>query len=319
MKKFFKKVMSCAIALVLVAATAATFKAMPAKAASSTTIYFKNSSNWAHVYCYMYYGTGDNGPKWPGTEMTNLGNGWCSITYTGTDPIDPVFNDNDKNQTNNCTEIPAGTGAAYYWISGTSTNSMTHSTAYNVSVVTDDPVKAGYPNVTVYFKNVENWSNVYCYLFTGSKANGPEWPGTKMTSLGNGWYSFAYTGTDPINPVFNDNGSNQTNNCAEMATSNKQIFYVITGQSTNSMSKKLGYDLTIYTDPVKAGFKTNTVAPVSSSSSAASSSSSAAATSSASSVANPKTGNAAPIAAGSIVILAGAAFLGIALTKKKSK
>lgn len=200
------------------------------------------------------------------------------------------------------------------------------------------PVTPTPANMTIYFKNALNWSNVYCYMYYNNKDNGPKWPGTQMTNLGNGWYSLKYTGTNPIDPVFTDNSGKQTNNCKEMDTSESNIYYVpVDNTATNPLGSS-AYNVNIFTDPAGAGYPI--VAPSSSQSSSskassngqsssnnqsssssissASSSGTPAAASSASSVVNPKTGNTIPVAAGSAVIFSAAAILGIIIAKKKS-
>lgn len=182
-------------------------------------------------------------------------------------------------------------------------------------------------NTTIYFKNAFNWSNVYCYMYYNNKDNGAAWPGTKMTNLGNGWFSIKYTGTSPIDPVFNDKNGKQTNNCKEMATSESNIYYVPVNDTATNPVGSSAYQVNIYTDSVSAGYpaassssghpSSSSQTSSSSNTASASSSGTSATTSSESSVANPKTGNTNPIVAGSIVIFAAATVLGAIVTKKK--
>lgn len=61
----------------------------------ANTVYFQNTGNWANVYVYAWTGSGSSATKyagdWPGTEMTNLGEGYYSYTFTGT-PEKVIFN-----------------------------------------------------------------------------------------------------------------------------------------------------------------------------------------------------------------------------------
>jgi hypothetical protein len=61
----------------------------------ANTVYFQNTDNWANVYVYAWTGSGSSVTKyagdWPGTEMTNLGEGYYSYTFTGT-PEKVIFN-----------------------------------------------------------------------------------------------------------------------------------------------------------------------------------------------------------------------------------
>lgn len=67
-------------------------------APSGTTVYFKNTDNWSTVYCYSWVDGGDNDKAWPGTAMTDEGNGIFS--YVSTKACDKViFNNNSGTQT----------------------------------------------------------------------------------------------------------------------------------------------------------------------------------------------------------------------------
>ncbi|PJI09779.1 MULTISPECIES: TIM-barrel domain-containing protein [Clostridium] len=61
----------------------------------------------------------------------------------------------------------------------------------------------------VHFKNISTWGepNIYFYGATGG-VTGPAWPGAKMTSDGNGWYSYTIENASSANILFND-GTNQ--------------------------------------------------------------------------------------------------------------
>lgn len=61
----------------------------------------------------------------------------------------------------------------------------------------------------VYYKNTNNWQTPKAYMWVGeNKAS--EWPGTEMTSLGDGWY--CVDAGNYTNIIFNNNGLSQTGN-----------------------------------------------------------------------------------------------------------
>lgn len=177
------------------------------------------------------------------------------------------------------------------------------------------PAQAASGNVTVFFKNTLNWSQVYCYTFQGSGGTGPAYPGTAMTSVGGGWFKYTYTGSKPLNVIFDDNGKptiTQTvnNNPADLAVSASAYWFVPTGASAdNAGGMGSGSPVTVYTS-AQAGFPTVTAATTSATSSAA-------ATSSKSTKSSPSTGdnNMVP-AAGAAIVLAAA---GIAFTISRKK
>ncbi|URZ01026.1 TIM-barrel domain-containing protein [Clostridium felsineum] len=68
--------------------------------------------------------------------------------------------------------------------------------------------KAG-NSVTVHFKNLSGWGAPYVYYYNASGQIGSSWPGTKMNSEGNGWYSYTIQNWTSAKVLFTD-GNNQT-------------------------------------------------------------------------------------------------------------
>ena len=64
----------------------------------------------------------------------------------------------------------------------------------------------------IYFKKPDGWgSDINIYMFSGDKAVGKAWPGSKMLDLGDGIYGYEYTSTDKeLMLIFNDGNGNQT-------------------------------------------------------------------------------------------------------------
>lgn len=64
----------------------------------------------------------------------------------------------------------------------------------------------------IYFKKPDGWgSDINIYMFSGDKAVGKAWPGSKMLDLGDGIYGYEYTSTDKeLMIIFNDGNGNQT-------------------------------------------------------------------------------------------------------------
>lgn len=139
---------------VFVAVSAAVMQAKPVSAATNgVTVYFHNTVNWKQVYCYTWQGTSATGKAWPGTEMTNLGNGWYSFTYTGTKALNVVFNDNGKPKTNQTADytpkdLPL-TQSAYWFVPGTSSQDNANGMGGGVTVTVYKTAEAGWPTPTV--------------------------------------------------------------------------------------------------------------------------------------------------------------------------
>lgn len=64
-------------------------------------------------------------------------------------------------------------------------------------------------SMTVYYKGQLSNPNIY-YWNTTPIASTVAWPGATMTDIGNGWYSFTFSGINCTNIIFNGNGANQT-------------------------------------------------------------------------------------------------------------
>lgn len=62
--------------------------------------------------------------------------------------------------------------------------------------------------VSVHYYNSNQWGSPYIYYYTDSETP-VTWPGTAMTSDGNGWYSYDIYGFDEVKVIFSDNGANQ--------------------------------------------------------------------------------------------------------------
>lgn len=61
----------------------------------------------------------------------------------------------------------------------------------------------------VYYKNTKNWQTPTAHMWQ-SESRATTWPGTEMTSLGDGWYCVDVGNYKSI--IFNNNGSSQTEN-----------------------------------------------------------------------------------------------------------
>ncbi|MEE0265047.1 MAG: CotH kinase family protein [Acutalibacteraceae bacterium] len=80
---------------------------------------------------------------------------------------------------------------------------------------------------TIYFDNSEtNWNNVYFYSWSGAVTT--DWPGEKMTDMGNDIFKFSYKGE--LSNIIFSNGESET-------TGNKRQTYNLTFQGNNTIYK----------------------------------------------------------------------------------
>lgn len=162
--------------------------------ASAWTVKFTNPNGWADVYAYCFDGAGAVLGSWPGTKMTKEGDVW-TITSTAGAPGKIIFNGgNGKPQTGNLDFVDGAT----YDMNG--------------------PVGAELNDYVVYFRNDDNWANVYVYTFSPELAG--SWPGKKLTKNANGLYEFVIQATSEPSMggiIFNNNAGTQTANLTYVA------------------------------------------------------------------------------------------------------
>lgn len=80
-----------------------------------------------------------------------------------------------------------------------------------------------------YFENTKNWSQVYCYSWTGSESNG-SWPGVKLNKVGTNSNHDVYEVKTPYENVIFTDGSNQTVDI-KLSDYSQNAFYI--NNSTN--------------------------------------------------------------------------------------
>lgn len=177
------------------------------------------------------------------------------------------------------------------------------------------PAHAVSTGITVYFQKPQSWKQAYCYTYYGSGSTGKAWPGIQMTQVSGNWYSFSYTGSKPLNVVFNDNGSPKAQQTANQKTKDlpltKSAYWVTTSSSSSQNAGGIGGGVDInITDTAPAG------AP----SPAAATSTDSAKTPAASTAkdATPKTGDSSNAAAG-IAVLGIAALAGAVIELRRNK
>ncbi|WP_082041777.1 glucan 1,4-alpha-maltotetraohydrolase domain-containing protein [Lacinutrix sp. Hel_I_90] len=150
--------------------------------------------------------------NWPGTTLTNLGNGWSSATIPG-NCSNIIFSNNGSNQTanlNTCSDLP------YY---------------YQGNWYASDPTNnTGSGSFTVY---VQGYSNVYSWD-NNQQATSGNWPGTTLSSAGNGYVSATISG-NCSNIIFSNNGGNQT---PDLYTCSDKPYYYNNSWHSNPVNAK---------------------------------------------------------------------------------
>ncbi len=149
---------------------------------TSLTIHYYNT-NWSNVNIYSYdkNETKQYTGVWPGTDMTNDGDGWWSYNLSDIENALVIFNNGTNQEPSNLQ--PGYDISCESWIK-------------DGNVLTEEP-KDDEPDpepsdVCIYFDNSSyNWSNVYAYVYNENGQNAQyiaKWPGVKMTQDTEGGY-----------------------------------------------------------------------------------------------------------------------------------
>lgn len=212
------KLISLILSVILVVSCVAVAGVSASAATSSDgeVVYFDNSvTNWSTVYCYLWSDNGNNG--WPGVPMTNIeGDIWAYTLNGSYNKV--IFDEGDGKQQSADLDYP-GPGkvgkptsnvdkfqVSWSDYSGSATVPASATQATQSQTSTTPVASAG----SVYCQNDAGWSKVCCYMWNSADDKNAEWPGVKMTELGDGVWEYNYT-KNYANVIFNVGSSdNQT-------------------------------------------------------------------------------------------------------------
>ena len=179
---------------------------VPTNAASTVTVYFKDSDNWGQVYGYVWDAKGTTLlGSWPGTALTKQSNGLYALTvdYTpsSSNSFNFIFNNNAGSQTADLTLSYAQlTSGDSYWVSGGS----------------GTPVKYRLPSASGNTVTFTYESSSAKSVYVAGTMNGWSTSANKMTKSGNiftctmeltsGEYEYKFVADgnwlcDPCNPL----------------------------------------------------------------------------------------------------------------------
>ena len=219
----------------------------PCVAKGEYAIFFQKPSDWAKsINCYIWKdGSGEAVGGWPGTAMTNLGNGNYKLTLnvdlTGYNFIFNAGGDNQKTG-----DLKGLKMSAMYNSAGTVVKTIAEGdceAGEGAGTITPTPTPTPTPDAPsvepgeqcVFFKAPSGWSSAYCYVWFGagdSDANRicGEWPGKPCENLGNGYFKYSFDKTigDPEqwNIIFNDGqgGTKGVNQTEDLICKNATIY-----------------------------------------------------------------------------------------------
>ena len=219
----------------------------PCVAKGEYAIFFQRPSDWAKsINCYIWKdGSGEAVGGWPGTAMTNLGNGNYKLTLNGDlTGYSFIFNAGGDNQKTG--DLKGLKMSAMYNSAGTVVKTIAEGdceAGEGAGTITPTPTPTPTPDgpsvepgeQCVFFKAPSGWSSAYCYVWFGAGDSDDnricgEWPGKPCENLGNGYfkYSFDKTVGDPEqwNIIFNDGqgGTKGVNQTEDLICKNATIY-----------------------------------------------------------------------------------------------
>ena len=220
----------------------------PCVAKGEYAIFFQKPSDWAKsINCYIWKdGSGEAVGGWPGTAMTNLGNGNYKLTLKGDlTGYNFIFNAGGDNQKTG--DLKGLKMSAMYNSAGTVVKTIAEGdceAGEGAGTITPTPTPTPTPDAPsvepgeqcVFFKAPSGWSSAYCYVWFGAGDSDDnricgEWPGKPCENLGNGYFKYSFDKTigDPEqwNIIFNDGqggtkGVNQTEDLICLCTQDHQ-------------------------------------------------------------------------------------------------
>ena len=216
----------------------------PCVAKGEFAVFFQKPNDWGNaINLYIW---GDDKPlgDWPGSKMTNLGNGNYKITlnadYSG---YKFIFNDGSGKQTSDLSSLKMSAmynsgGSVVKTIAegdceaGQGSGTVTPTPTPDPTPDSDSPAVAP-GEQAVFFQAPDGWSIVYCYVWYGSGDSDAnricgEWPGKPCESLGDGVFKYTFDKTigDPEqwNIIFNNGSGGTGNQTADLVCKNATLY-----------------------------------------------------------------------------------------------
>lgn len=170
----------------------------PDDPSETSTVYYENTNNWSDVYAYYWSDKNEHMTTWPGTRMTNVKDNTYSIDIPS-DAEYIIFSNRGSSQTDDLTI--ARENMIY------NNGSWTEYSDGSSEIIPEDPEDPA--DGSIFYKNTNNWSDVYIYYWSDENTQMTTWPGVQMTNTGNNVYK-AEIPTDAQYAIFSNKGNSQT-------------------------------------------------------------------------------------------------------------
>ena len=156
------------------------------------TVYYQNTNNWDSVYAYYWSDSNTKMTTWPGEKMTQGDDGTYSINISS-DAKYIIFTNGNGSKTDDLTLQ----GFNKIYNNGSWAD-------YDGGSDEPDPTQ-----ISIYYKNTNNWSNVYAYYWSDSNKAMTTWPGIQMSNASGNIYKVEIP-SDADYIIFSNGSGTQT-------------------------------------------------------------------------------------------------------------
>ena len=176
----------------------------PVDPTETSTVYYENTNNWNDVYAYYWSDKNTQMTTWPGVPMTNVQDNAYSVDIPS-DAKYIIFSNKGSSQTEDLTI--AGENMIY---NNGNWSAYSGGSSEIIPEVPEDPEDPENPeNGSIFYRNTNNWNDVYIYYWSDENTQMTTWPGVPMTNTDNNVYK-AEIPTDAQYVIFSNKGNSQT-------------------------------------------------------------------------------------------------------------
>ena len=176
----------------------------PVDPTETSTVYYENTNNWNDVYAYYWSDKNTQMTTWPGVPMTNVQDNAYSVDIPS-DAKYIIFSNKGSSQTEDLTI--AGENMIY---NNGNWSAYSGGSSEIIPEEPEDPEDPENPeNGSIFYKNTNNWNDVYIYYWSDENTQMTTWPGVPMTNTDNNVYK-AEIPTDAQYVIFSNKGNSQT-------------------------------------------------------------------------------------------------------------
>ncbi|HJB95389.1 MAG TPA: starch-binding protein [Candidatus Mediterraneibacter intestinigallinarum] len=176
----------------------------PVDPTETSTVYYENTNNWNDVYAYYWSDKNTQMTTWPGVPMTNVQDNAYSVDIPS-DAKYIIFSNKGSSQTEDLTI--AGENMIY---NNGNWSAYSGGSSEIIPEEPEDPEDPENPeNGSIFYRNTNNWNDVYIYYWSDENTQMTTWPGVPMTNTDNNVYK-AEIPTDAQYVIFSNKGNSQT-------------------------------------------------------------------------------------------------------------